>query len=149
MNVDQLVDALEAKANEGLLAQPLTKEQWLKLKPFLQVRYLRVGEPLIRQGDAEREVYFLAEGELEVTVRSTVLATLEVGSVVGEGTFFSGATRSATATPTKAGVAWCLTLPKFEAVATRHPDVAVALLLWLGNILAKRMHTALLAGEFT
>jgi len=141
--------ALEARAHGGLLAAPLDREQWLKLQPFLQVRFLRAGDPLIRQGESEREVYFLAEGELEVSARTHVLATLDVGSVVGEGTFFSGATRSATVTPTRTGVAWCLTLDKFEAVAARHPDVAVALLLWLGNILAKRMHTALLAGEFT
>jgi CRP-like cAMP-binding protein len=69
--------------------------------------------------------------------------------VVGEGTFFSGAPRSATVTPSQPGVAWGLNWEKFNALTIKHPRLAVDLVKGLAAVLAVRMREAILVGQFT
>jgi CRP/FNR family transcriptional regulator, cyclic AMP receptor protein len=103
----------------------------------------------MREGDCERELFILADGELQVSILGTTIATLRPGSVVGEGTFFSGASRSATVTPSQPGVAWGLNWDKFDAMTTKHPRLAADLVKGLATVLAVRMREALLVGQFT
>jgi CRP/FNR family cyclic AMP-dependent transcriptional regulator len=96
LNVQQLMDAVaELQAHDALPCK-LTLDEWKKLAPYLAIRFLKAGDTLIREGESDRELFILAEGELHVTIHSTVLARLAPGTVVGEGTFFSGQPRSAT-----------------------------------------------------
>ena len=149
MNVEQLVQAMGALETTDALHCKLTVHDWQSLAPYLSTRFLRVGDPLMREGENERELFILAEGELQVTIRGTSIATVLPGSVVGEGSFFSGAPRSATVTPSEAGVAWALSWQKFDAMTQKHPRLAVDLLLGLATVLAIRMREAILVGHFT
>ena len=149
MNVEQLVQAIGALETADALSCKLTLAEWKSIAPYLSVRFLKTGDPLMREGDSEREVFILADGELEVTIMGTPLATLKPGSVVGEGTFFSGVPRSATVTPSQPGVAWGLSWERFDAMAARHPKLAVDLVKGLAAVLAVRMREALLVGQFT
>jgi CRP-like cAMP-binding protein len=119
------------------------------LAPYLSVRFLKVGDALMREGDTDRELFIVAEGELEVRIQGSYIATITAGNVVGEGTFFSGSPRSATVTPVMPGVAWGLNWDKFEAVTHKHPKIAVDLVKGLAAVLAIRMREALLVGQFT
>ncbi len=149
MNVQQLVDAIAAFDAHDALQSNLTLDDWKLLAPYLSVRFLKPGDVLMQRGDADRELYILAEGELQVTVDSTVLASLKPGTVVGEGTFFSGQPRSANVLASKAGVAWALTWEKFEAMSLKQPRLSLQLVKGLAAVLAVRMREALLVGEFT
>jgi CRP/FNR family cyclic AMP-dependent transcriptional regulator len=149
MNVEQLVAAIGALDAKDALQCKLTLEEWKSLAPYLSVRFLRTGDPLMHEGDCDREVFILAEGELEVSILGSHIATLKPGMVVGEGTFFSGASRSATVTPSRPGVAWGLNWEKFDAMTNRHPKLAVDLVKGLAAVLAVRMREALLVGQFT
>ena len=149
MNVQQLVSAIGALDATDALQCKLTLEDWKSLAPYLSVRFLKVGDVLMREGDCERELFILADGELEVTIMGNKFATLKPGTVVGEGTFFSGAPRSATVTPSKPGVAWGLNVEKFDAMSLKHPKVAVDLVKGLAAVLAVRMREAILVGQFT
>ena len=149
MNVQQLVDAIGALDATDALQCKLTVEEWKKLAPYLSVRFLRVGEPVVKEGDNDRELFILAEGELQVTIAGMVLATLQPGSVVGEGAFFSGQPRSATVTPSAAGVAWGLSWERFDAMSHKHPRLAVDLVKGLATVLAIRMREAMLVGHFS
>lgn len=149
MNVQQLVDAIAAFDAHDALQSNLTIEDWKLLAPYLSVRFLKPGDVLMQRGDADRELYILAEGELQVTVDSTVLASLKPGTVVGEGTFFSGQPRSANVLASRTGVAWALTWEKFEDMSAKHPRLSLQLVKGLAAVLALRMREALLVGEFT
>jgi CRP/FNR family transcriptional regulator, cyclic AMP receptor protein len=149
MNVEQLVRAIGALDASDALQCKLTLDEWKALAPYLSIRFLKAGDPLMHEGDCERELFILAEGELEVTILGNTLATLKPGTVVGEGTFFSGAPRSATVTPSQPGVAWGLQWDKFDAMAHKHPRLAVDLITGLAAVLAVRMREALLVGQFT
>jgi CRP-like cAMP-binding protein len=149
MNVEQLVRAIGALDATDALQCKLTLEEWKALAPYLSMRFLKPGDALMHEGGSERELFFLADGELEVTILGTPVATLKPGSVVGEGTFFSGAPRSATVTPSQPGVAWALNWDKFNALTLKHPRLAVDLVKGLAAVLAVRMREALLVGQFT
>ena|SRR5687767_2013756 len=148
MNVEQLVTAIGALDATDALQCKLTVQEWKSLAPYLSMRFLKAGDPLMHEGDCDREVFILADGELEVTILGNSVATLEPGSVVGEGAFFSGAPRSATVTPTRPGVAWGLSWEKFEAMTQKHPRLSVDLVKGLASVMAVRMREALLVGHF-
>ncbi len=149
MNVQQLVDAIGALDATDALQCRLTVDEWKTLAPYLAVRFLRAGEPLVREGDNDRELFILADGELEVTIQGNFVATVVPGSVVGEGTFFSGHPRSASVTPTCSGVAWGLSWERFDDMAAKQPRLAVDLVKGLASVLAIRMREALLIGNFS
>jgi CRP-like cAMP-binding protein len=148
MRVEQLVEAVEKLDAKDALPCKLTLQDWKTLAPYLSMRFLRAGDPLMQESDSERELFILASGELDVSVGGSVIATLGPGTVVGEGTFFSGEPRSATVTPVSAGIAWGLHWDRFQALTEKHPKLAVDLIKGLAAVLAVRMREALLVGHF-
>jgi CRP/FNR family transcriptional regulator, cyclic AMP receptor protein len=149
MNVQQLVDAIAAFDAHDALQSNLTLDEWKLLAPYLSVRYLKSGDTLMQLGEADRELFILVTGQLQVTVESTVLASLQPGAVVGEGTFFSGQPRSANVVVSQPGVAWLLTWDKFDAMSHKQPVLALQLMKGLAAVLAVRMREAILVGQFT
>lgn len=148
MNVQQLMDAVSQLDARDALQCKLTLQDWKALAPYLSMRFLRAGEPLMHEGEDDRELFILADGELEVRIRSHVVATLRPGTVVGEGTFFSGEPRSATVVPSGPGVAWGLHWDKFNQMASKQPRLAADLAKALAAVLAIRMRQAVLVGHF-
>ena len=148
MRVEQLVEAIARLDAKDALPCNLTAADWKAMAPYLSVRFLRAGDPLMEEGDNERELFFLGEGELDVSIAGNAIATVQPGMVVGEGTFFSGEPRSATVTPSMPGIAWGLHWDRFDALATKHPKLAVDLVKGLAGVLAVRMREALLVGHF-
>lgn len=148
MNVQQLAQVLQAHEAPDALPCKLSVEDWRTLSPYLSVRFLKAGDPLMNEGDSDRELYILADGELQVSIHGNVIATLHPGTVVGEGTFFSGQPRSATVTPSCPGVAWSLAWDRFEAMSRKQPTLAMDLTKGLAAVLAIRMRQALLVGHF-
>ena len=148
MRVEQLAEAIARLDAKDALPGVLTLQDWKALAPYLSVRFLRPGDPLMHEGDCERELFILADGELRVSIGGNAIATLLPGTVVGEGTFFSGQPRSATVTPATGGVAWGLHWDRFEALSKKNPALAVNLVKGLAAVLAVRMREALLVGHF-
>jgi CRP/FNR family cyclic AMP-dependent transcriptional regulator len=149
LNVEQLVSAITERQGSDALHCKLTLEEWKKLAPYLSIRFLKAGDSLISEGGAERELYILAEGELQVTIQGAVFATQGPGSVVGEGAFFSGQSRSAGVVASKPCVAWALSWEKFESMSQKQPRLALDLTKSLAAVLAIRMREAILVGQFT
>ena len=148
MNVEQLVNAIGALEATDALQCKLTLDEWKTLAPYLSMRFLKEGDALMTEGESERELFILADGELRVSILGNIIATLKPGTVVGEGTFFSGQPRSATVTPSTPGVAWGLHWDRFNAMTIKHPQLAVDLVKALAAVLAVRMREALLVGHF-
>jgi CRP/FNR family transcriptional regulator, cyclic AMP receptor protein len=148
MNVRQLVDAIAALDAKDALQCRLGLEGWKLLAPFLSVIFLHPGRVLIQEGDSDRVLYILAEGQLKVQVRGADIVNLQPGVVVGEGAFFSGQARSATIVASQSGVAWALSWDQFEAMSQQYPKLALDLTKGLAAVLAVRMREAILVGQF-
>ena len=82
MNVQQLVDAIATLESGDALQCKLTVPEWKQLAPYLSIKFLQAGEPLMLEGECERELFILAEGELQVSIGASVIATLKPGTVV-------------------------------------------------------------------
>jgi CRP/FNR family transcriptional regulator, cyclic AMP receptor protein len=148
MNVTQLVDAIGALEAKDALQCRLGIEGWKLLAPYLTVTFLSPGTVLMHEGDNDRILYILADGELQVRARGHDIAILKPGVVVGEGAFFSGEPRSATILANRTGVAWGLSWDKFEAMSHHYPKLALDLTKGLAAVLAVRMREAILVGQF-
>ncbi|MDB5965952.1 MAG: calcium-binding protein [Polaromonas sp.] len=140
--------AIEALDAHDALQCKLTLQDWKQVAPYLSLRFLNTGDALMSEGEQSRELYILAEGVLEVRIRHTVVATLKPGTVVGEGTFFSGHTRSATVAAATPGVAWALSWDRFEAMSKDYPRLALDLCRSVAAVMAVRMREAILVGHF-
>lgn len=148
MNIAQLMSAIEALKADDALQCKLTLDEWKLAAPYLNIRFINTGDVLMTEGEQSRELFILAEGELEVKIQNTVVTTLQPGTVVGEGTFFSGHQRSATVVACAPGVAWALSWDKFEALSRQHPRVALDLCRSVAAVMAVRMREAILVGHF-
>src|SRR6266478_3052702 len=82
------------------------------------------------------------EAEWTALLEFTTAGRLEVGSVVGELSFFDGGPRSAAVRAVTPVALAELTAADFEVLRKRHPDLACRLLADLGRILAGRLRRA-------
>jgi len=142
-NIQALLEAVTNNPNDPTLSHMLTQAQWAVLSGYMQASTLPPGQILITQGAEDRTLYFVESGMLTVHFEDAAgkirLAAVGAGSVVGEGGFFSYMARSATVQAGSACKLWALTPMRFSELSNRHPNVALALAMALGAIMAKRV----------
>lgn len=142
-NITALLEAVTHNPNDPTLSHMLTPAQWTVLSGYMQSSTLAPGQVLITQGAEDRTLYFVESGMLTVHFEDATgkirLAAVGAGSVVGEGGFFSYMARSATVQAGSACKLWSLTPMRFSELSNRHPNVALALAMALGAIMAKRV----------
>jgi CRP-like cAMP-binding protein len=134
-----------ARNDEYLLPQG-SDSDWAILTKFTNNRRFRAGETVIAQGDTDRSLYIVTEGELEAVLPQRKgyrqLALFETGSVIGELSFFDGAPRSALVRAVTDAELAMLSPASFDTLAAAHPALARVILFDLGRILAGRLRTA-------
>jgi CRP/FNR family cyclic AMP-dependent transcriptional regulator len=123
-------------------------EQWSALIEYTETRRFRPGEIVVAVGEAERSLYVVASGALEVLLGKgrrghRSIESLGPGSLIGEVSFFDGEPRSASVQAVTDGELLRLSFDSFEVFAARQPELARDLLLDLGRILAARLRTTL------
>ncbi len=142
-DINGLISAIAHNREDSVLARSLGAQSWYIVADFLHPRHFEKGQVLISQGAADRKLYFLESGSLKVDVRTEAgfvqLALLGPGTVVGEGSFFSHLGRNASVLAYSDCRAWELDPEDFDALARKHPGVALSLSMALGAILATRM----------
>ncbi len=148
MDIAPLVQAMQTLNAEDAFRPRLTLDQWRVIAPFLTRHEIRAGDLLIKQGDADRSMYMLAQGSLQVFVSggapgSNRIAILRAGSVVGEPGLFNDGPRMANVEAMTACEVWALRGPRFEELAQRNPALALELLRSAGNVMAVRMRANL------
>ena len=62
MEIDELVQAVQTLNADDAFRARLTLDQWRTIAPYLARYEIRAGDLLIKQGDADRTMYFLAAG---------------------------------------------------------------------------------------
>jgi CRP-like cAMP-binding protein len=148
MDLNELVQAIATLNAEDAYRARLGLEQWRTIAPYLTVHEIRAGDLLIKQGDTDRTMYFLAQGTLQVFVTggppgSNRIAILRAGSVVGEPGLFSDGPRMANVEGMTACRVWALRGPRLEELSQRSPGLALELLRAAGGVMAVRMRANL------
>jgi CRP/FNR family cyclic AMP-dependent transcriptional regulator len=137
--------------NELVFLADLADEDWERLLTLTQVARYRAGEIVVRQGDAQRTLYIVGAGQLEVVVpkghsRANAelqrVAAISEGSVFGEQAFLDGRARSATVRATTDCELHMLHHEAFESLAANEPRLAHVILMDLGRILSLRLRDA-------
>ena len=148
MEIDDLVHAVQTLNAPDVFRARLTLEQWRAVAPYLTRHEIRAGDLLIKQGDADRTMYFLAQGSLQVFVSggapgSSRIAILRTGSVVGEPGLFGDSPRMANVEAMTPCVVFALRGPRLDELAQRLPALALELLRGAGGVMATRMRATL------
>lgn len=148
MDLNELVQAIATLNAEDAYRARLGLEQWRTIAPYLTAHDIRAGDLLIKQGDTDRSMYFLANGTLQVFVTggppgSNRIAILRAGSVVGEPGLFSDGPRMANVEAMTACRVWALRGPRLEELSQRSPGLALELLRAAGGVMAVRMRANL------
>lgn len=142
-DVSALVAAIARGAEDGTLAHFLEPYRWSVLAPYVKPLKLERGHLLIAQGDHDRKLFFVESGNLKVDMKTpgglVHLAILGPGAVVGEGSFFSHASRNASVSVYSDCKLWELDPARFSDLSHEHPGVALALTLALGAVMSVRM----------
>jgi CRP-like cAMP-binding protein len=148
MDINALVQALQTLNAEDAFRPRLSLDQWRLIAPYLTRHEIRAGDLLIKQGDADRTMYFLEQGSLQIFVTggppgSNRIAILRAGSVVGEPGLFGDSPRMANVEAMTPCIVWALRGPRLEELAQRQPALVLELLRTAGGVMAMRMRANL------
>lgn len=121
------------------------EEQWRKLLANTEVRPFRASEVVIQRNSADRTLYLVAAGSLEVGVTQvdgvsmTSLARISAGSILGEQSFFDGQPRSANVWAVADGTLLLLPFETFTRFGEAEPALARDFLFAMARVLSIRL----------
>jgi CRP-like cAMP-binding protein len=115
------------------LLQHVDADEMRRLEPLCRWRLYRKGQTVIEAGSASGEVYFVAEGRVNVlnstpAGREVVFASLGPGESFGELAAIDGGPRSATIAAAEASLIAELSSQHFMTLLERQPEVALRVL---------------------
>ena len=148
MEIDELVHAVQTLNAEDAFRARLSIDNWRTIAPYLARYDIRAGDLLIKQGDADRSMYLLGQGSMQIFMTggppgSSKVAILRAGAVVGEPGLFGDTPRMANVEAMTPCVVWALRGPRMEELAQRSPALALELLRAAGAVMATRMRATL------
>ena len=151
MKIQSLVQAMQSLNAYDTFRGRLSPESWRILESYLMRREMKSGEVLIYQGDADRSMYFLESGTLQVYVRGTAtqhakIALLRSGSIVGEPALFGETVRMAQVDAISPSAVWALSRMRLDEMLASRPDLAYELLRASGAVMAERLRGILERG---
>ena len=142
-DVQGLIHAVAHNQSKDAFHPTLNSKQWEMFGTYLQPFAVRQGQVLIEQNASDRTVYFVETGTLTVHYEDDKgrlrLASVEPGSAVGEGAFFTRLPRSATVQAASASKLWSLSPIRFTELTNRQPQLAVEIALALGSLVSRRL----------
>jgi CRP-like cAMP-binding protein len=125
------------------------QSQWNKLFALTQTHRYGAGDWVIRQGEAERALYLVAFGRLEVLGAAAGngnqrIALVESGDIVGEQSFLDGLPQPLGVRAVTDAEAVRLSFEAFEVFAARESGLACDLALETGRIVSLRLRDVIL-----
>jgi len=142
-DVKALASVCAHNSSADVFRPTLTPEQWSLLSSYLQPLMARQGQVLIQQNGSDRTVYFIEQGSVTVHYEDATgkirLASVDAGSAVGEGAFFSRQPRNATVQAAMACRLWTLTPMRFAELSNRQPGIALEVAMALGALVSRRL----------
>lgn len=142
-DIQGLIHASAHNQSKDAFQPALTPTQWELFGTYLQPFAVKQGQVLIQQDANDRTVYLVEQGTLTVHYEDDKgrlrLATVEPGSAVGEGAFFSRQPRNATVQAASACKLWSLSPIRFTELTNRQPALAVEVAMALGSLVSRRL----------
>lgn len=143
MGFEELVRAVQSLNDDDAFRVRLDGQQWRTLSGYLTQHEVPRGTELLREGEVDRSLYFLAHGAWQMFRRHAPsgaprVVMLRPGAVVGEAGLFSGASHTASVEAMTQAQVWALRLPRFEELCSRTPALALEVIRGAGGVLAAR-----------
>jgi len=132
--------AAQPEAPRPGLLPDRTEAEWAVLLGYTETQRFRRDQTVFTAGEADRALYILSEGRLEVV--GPPAAVVDAPSTVGEAAFLDGLPRATTVRAVTDCELERLSFEAFEALAARHPRLGRELLLDVGRIVAARLRAA-------
>ena len=128
----------------SLVVAEWQRTDWETLFSYAELVKLARGDTLIHRNAAERTLYFVDAGALEVTTLTGGVSPEAIdwflpGSVVGELSFFDGKPRSAEVSATQDSELYRLDFPAYQRFADAHPRMACDFVFAIGRLVALRL----------
>jgi CRP/FNR family transcriptional regulator, cyclic AMP receptor protein len=111
---------------EPMLSALLSGLPRARARHFLDQGFWLTGQPgetLIREGEAVTHLFYLADGEAQVSSAGKPVGRCGPGDLIGEVTVLSGDTASATVTLARASRMWCAPAKTLRLYLDAHHDV--------------------------
>jgi CRP/FNR family transcriptional regulator, cyclic AMP receptor protein len=148
MEFADLVQAVQSLTAEDAFGARLDIHQWRALSRYMAMDTLRAGHTLIRQGERKRNLYFLGEGHLQMTLDEAPYGRfrtelLRPGAVVGESGLFGDEPHLATVEAMTPVTIWELSFPRFEELSQRLPNLALEVMRGAGAVMTVRQRLQL------
>ena len=134
-------------ASDRLLLPEWSDADWNRLLGRTRPRPFRASEVVIQRGAADRYLFFVVAGTLEVGVTHvdgvsiSPLAKINAGSVVGEQSFFDGQVRSVNVWGVTDGELLPIEFDEFSRFGREEPALARDILLALARVLSARLRS--------
>jgi CRP/FNR family cyclic AMP-dependent transcriptional regulator len=144
MDVSSFFDYPTARAGDaaasGFLDQA-DERDWETLLGATRTVMLRPGETVFAEGQADRALYLLTDGRLEIGAAGAVPMTMAAppAEAINEIAFLDGGPCPVTARAISDARVLRLSFDAFEALAAREPHLARGVLFELGRRLAMRL----------
>jgi CRP-like cAMP-binding protein len=121
-----------------------TAADWATVFAHAEVRRVAAGLAVVQAGERDRALYLLTEGTVGVRLPRDegAFKTIDAPSVLGELAFFDGRPRSATLDAVTDVEVVRLDDAAFARLSAEAPELAQAMLVDLGRILALRLRMA-------
>lgn len=120
----------------------LSDEDWRKFLAYTETQRFRRGDIVLDEDERDRALLIITEGTVTVLAttgrRRRPIATLDSGSLIGEVSFFDGEPRSTRVLAATNVEVIRLSYDAYEVLSSKEPDLARAILLDLGRVLAAR-----------
>lgn len=142
-DVQGLIHATAHNQSLDAFHPALSAKQWELFGTYLQPFAVNQGQVLIQQHASDRTVYFIERGTLTVHYEDDKgrlrIASVEAGSAVGEGAFFTRQSRNATVQAASGAKLWSLSPIRFTELTNRQPALAVEVAMALGALVSRRL----------
>jgi len=108
------------------LFSSLDKAAFEALVQKLDLRWMKAGETLVREGDQGDSMFVVVQGVVNVMHGERVIAVMSEGAFFGEMALCTGSPRLATVAAARDGLLFEIHRPRLEEMAAAHPSVAKA-----------------------
>jgi CRP-like cAMP-binding protein len=123
---------------DSSLGQELEKDECQVLATVMQIKELKDGENLVKEGDADHTLYVLTKGKLAVISnianKDMVVYNMKVGECAGTRAFVDRAPRRATLTAVGDTTVYTLSPEDFESLLDTHPRIVYKVMRGLFRI---------------
>jgi SulP family sulfate permease len=133
--------------DQHALFSGLTAEELAVVTEFLTPQRYEAGTAICREGDDADRVWMLTRGSVSVRVasrdhaRTLRIASLAVGTIVGEIAFIEGGKRTATIIADEIVECYVLELSAYDIIVRDHPQIGIKLLANLLRVVTYRLRT--------